>query len=152
MVNKNEIMRGDIIRLKRWAFEVLEIGNNSVMGRLLTVGVGSFVESWPKVYGYAITEDLLEALGYEQQATYNKNLWEFHEYMGEGSNKVGYTLSYDLKERTFAVLHNPTKSKGFCFAYATYLHELMHLYKAFKVDCSSMYKIMRDYQVPTELV
>lgn len=150
MVKNNEVMRGDIIRLKNWSFEVLEIHTNSVHGRLLTVGFGEFVEAWPKVMGYAITEDLLQTLGYHHEKGYREDVMVYREYWDE-RNK-GYVLTYDLTEHTFTFLNNPTKPKGFCYAYANYLHELMHLYRSFRIDCSGMYNRMRDYKVPTELL
>lgn len=150
MVKRNEVMVGDIVRLKNWSFEVLEIQTNSVVGRLLTVGVGSFVEAWPKVMGYEITEDLLETLGYHHEEGYVENILVCREYWNE-RNK-GYVLHYDLNDHTLTFLNEPTKPRGFFYAYATYLHELMHLYRSFRIDCSGMYKRMRDYKVPTELL
>lgn len=150
MVKKDEVMVGDIVRLKNWAFEVLEIQTNSVVGRLLTVGVGSFVEAWPKVMGYEITEDLLEALGYHHEEGYREDVMVYREFWNERDR--GYVLTYQFDDHSFALLNHPTKQHGFCYAYATYLHELMHLYRAFRIDCSGMYKRMRDYKVPTELL
>lgn len=141
-------MRGDIIRLKKWSFEVVEIHSNSVVGRLLTTGVGTFVEAWPKVDGYYINEDLLRTLGYEPVD--DKNIiWACSEFKGE--HKGGYKLTYSLEDRTFTLLNEPTKGRGFCYAYADYLHELMHLYKSFRIDYSGLYKRMRDYKLPTDI-
>lgn len=141
-------MRGDIIRLKKWAFEVVEIHSNSVTGHLLTYGVGTFIEAWPNVEGYVITDDLLKALGYEP-VDEKMTIWAYSEFKGEHNR--GYKLTYSLSDRTFTLLNDPVKERGFCYAYATYLHELMHLYKIFRIDYSGIYKRMRDYKLPTDI-
>lgn len=148
MVDKNDVMRGDIIRLKKWALEIVEIHSNSVIGRLLTYGVGTFIEAWPKVDGYVITDDLLKALGFEPLDD-KMVVWECTEFKGE--HNKGYKMTYSLKDRTLTILNEPTKPRGFCYAYATYLHELQHLLKSFRIDYSGMYKRMRDYQLPTDI-
>lgn len=148
MVNKNDVMIGDIIRLKKWAFEVVEIQSNAILGRLLPYGVGTFIEAWPRVDGYYIDEDLLRTLGYEP-VDERSIIWACSEFKGE--HKGGYKLTYSLADRTFTLLNEPTKERGFCYAYADYLHELMHLYKLFRIDCSGLYKRMRDYKLPTDI-
>lgn len=143
-------MVGDIVRIKNWSFEVLEIQTNSVVGRLLTAGFGSFVEAWSKVMGYTITEDLLETLGYHHEEGYRDDVMIYREYPNE-LNK-GFVLTYAFNDHSFGLLCNPTPPHGFFYAYPTYLHELMQLYRAFNIDYSGMYKRMRDYKVPAELL
>lgn len=132
-------MVGDIIRLKKWAFEVVEIHKNSVSGRLLTVGFGVFVEAWAKVKPYALTPDVLEAIGFVRVEVSTK-LWVYE--------RDDFKAHYDIEEHSLSVLSNPAKIHGFGFFYIYTLHELMQIFRRFNFETCGFYNRMRDYVPP----
>ena len=143
MVYKSEVMVGDIIRLKKWPFEIKEIGKTAVTGRLLKLGYGEFNAAWSETQPYELTDELMECLGFKKAVvSSNNHLWELV--------SDGMKVSYDTKDHGLSILgvgSNGNK-RGFCFIYIYTLHELMHKCKDFGVETCKFYKQILDYNPP----
>lgn len=141
MVYKSNVMIGDIIRLKKWAFEVLEVGKSAVTGRLLKLGYGEFNAAWSETQPYELTDGLMECLGFAKDNA-NDHLWE--------KISDGMKISYDTRDHGLSILGvgEGGNKRGFCFIYIYTLHELMHLCKDYGVETCKFYKQILDYNPP----
>lgn len=140
MVYKSEVMVGDIIRLKKWPFEVKEIGKTAVTGRLLNAAFSEFNAAWSETQPYELTDELMDCLGFKKDIDNSDNhLWE--------TISDGMKVSYDTKDHGLSILGVGTGKRGFCFIYIYTLHELMHLCKDYGVETCKFYKQILDYKL-----
>lgn len=142
MVYKNNVMIGDIIRLKKWSLEVKEIGKSSVTGTILKLGHGDFNAAWWETQPYGLTDELMECLGFIRAVdTNNSHLWE------KSSN--GMKVVYDTVDHGLSIIGGRGgERKGFCFIYIYFLHELMHKCRDFGIETCQFYKQILSYNPP----
>ena len=129
-------MQGDIICLKGYALEIKEIRRNSVEGQIVAVGLGSYIEAWAKTTPWVINEDLIWHLGFELE---HHQVWVMEQ--------DGFKISYDFSDHALTFLASPPK-RGFGYFNVLYLHQMMQLFRLFKLDTINFYRAMKTYKLP----
>ena len=134
MVYSKQVMQDDIICLKGYALVIKEIRSNCVEGYLLQVGLGSYSEAWAKTSPFIIDEDLLWHLGFELD---HDKVWVLE--------VDTFRISYDLNDHNMFFLSSVNK-KGFGHFNVLYLHQIMQLFRIFRLDTINFYKVMKTYK------
>lgn len=136
MVYSKEVMQGDIICMKGYALEIKEIRRNSVEGQILSIGVGSYAEAWAKTSPWILNEDLIWHLGFELE---HDKIW----VMEIDSYKLRYNLEIHK------LMFDTTQPKrGFGYFNVLYLHQMMQIFRLFKLDTINFYRTMKTYKLP----